>query len=533
MYNSIGRRVIAVFSALLIAMFGCVARIYNINTDEKIYAAASKNGYKVNLKRIRKTVFDCNLLRLTNKDEEIVAVALPTPRAVAAISAVEIEEDLEQVLAVLSLGRPAVIHPQKEIIGDGVISVKTYAHSSADMLCPQLIGYLDDNGSGVMGIEKAFDSLLSGPEISVLLPSGGNGELLLGGEAEITADTSLYGSGIALTIDSAIQSVTENAMRGVVSGAAVVSEVGTGKIRAMVSMPKFNPTNISEYLSAPNSPFINRALKNYNVGSVFKPCVAAALLEQGTLNGFSAECCGSTDIDSRTFHCHLSSGHGTVGIKTALEQSCNVFFYTVSQKLGGEVIYNMASRFMLSSAINLGGIYSDAGSLPNRDELIGSPRNVANLSIGQGRLLQSPVAMLALYEAIANGGVYHSPTVIEGEVVRGVLKQNGEVAPTVAFSRATADILKENLRGVLINGTGKAAAPTECTAAGKTATAQTGWRKQGRAVTNSWFCGFFPYENPKYVVVVMLDDLEKNPSAAAPLFAEIANGITLLENSKK
>lgn len=528
-----GKRIIFVYIAVVIAMFSTILRIYTICSDKRIKASATENCYRIKLADIRKTVFDCRLMPVTNKEKKILAVVSPIPRAITALSSALPQKELEEALSVLRQGKPAVVELDKKIECDGILCVEVYNHNSSDMICPQLIGYVNDENHGVMGIEKAYDDMLySDEDISVLLASDGSGKLLYGAQAEIEGDVSAYNSGIALTIDSSIQSVVQNAVSSLKSGAAIVEEVGTGKIKAMVSVPQFDTTKIDEYLKSTDSPFINRALKAYNVGSAFKPCVAAAILEQGKYSDFSIDCTGSTTIDGHVFKCHKLSGHGTMNLRTALEQSCNVFFYNVSQKVSAQAIYNMASSFMFGSSINLGGISADAGSLTSLSKLKSSPHALANLSIGQGELLLSPVAMLTMYEAIANGGVYHMPSIIEGTVERGILKPAEKTAPTRVMSADTANTIKDYLSGVLSNGTGKAAKPELCSAAGKTATAETGWVKDGKLITNSWFCGFFPCENPKYVVIVMIDDLEKNGVAGAPVFQKIADGITLLEKSR-
>ena len=276
-----------------------------------------------------------------------------------------------------------------------------------------------------------------------------------------------------------------------------------------------------------NSPLVNRAISSYNVGSAFKPCVAAAMLENGTEN-YSIYCSGSAEIDSHKFSCHKKTGHGWVNLCEALTQSCNVFFYNISNILGADNVYNAASIFGFGKEIDLGGIKTAAGSITERQRLSSSSTALANLSIGQGELLLSPVSIIPLYEAIANGGVYYMPTIIEGTVNKGVLSEKKQSVPTYAFSKNTAEILRKHLINVVENGTGKAANPTLCTAGGKTATAETGWRKNGQLIQNSWFCGFFPADNPKYVVAVLIEDEKANGTAGAPIFKKIADEIMQL-----
>ncbi len=527
--NGFDIRILITFIILTFLMFGCVLRLYKISTDSELAAQQYNNTYRIKLGDIRGGIFDRNLNAITNSSYKIIAVVSPTPLGITAISAYLAEDDrLNGVLEILKSGKPATVEVEDEIDCEAIECVKIYNKSISDYHSSQLIGYTNTENHGVCGIESAFDELLyTGTTIDAVFAMDSSGNLLDGVQTEILGDTSLYRSGIALTIDNEIQKATERAMRSVSCGAAVVSEVGSGKIRAMVSNPDFEIEKVAQYLNVENSPLINRALLAYNVGSAFKPCVAAALLENNVEN-YSINCSGSTEIDEHKFSCHNKAGHGWMNLCEALTQSCNVFFYNISGVLGADKLYNTASLFGFGKEIDLGGIKTAAGGITERQKLKSSNTALANLSIGQGELLLSPVSMLPLYEAIANGGVYHMPTLIEGTVNKGILNESKTVTPTYAISQSTADILKTYLINVVENGTGKAAKPERCSAAGKTATAETGWQKNGELIQNSWFCGFFPADNPKYVVSVIIEDEKANGTAGAPIFKKIADEIMLL-----
>ena len=178
-------------------------------------------------------------------------------------------------------------------------------------------------------------------------------------------------------------------------------------------------------------------------------------------------------------------------------------------------------------------MYTQQGVIPKMNTL-SNQGALANLSIGQGDLLLSPVSMLTLYLSIAGDGSYYLPSIVEKTVKDGVENTYDKGNPTRVMNADTAEKLREYLKTVIMDGTGSEAAPTITTAAGKTATAQTGrYYDDGSEITNSWFCGFFPAENPRYVVVVMSDN-RLNVSTAS-LFAEIADKITDYsgEKSKK
>ncbi len=526
--NGFDYRVLLIFLLMIIFMFGCVLRLYNIGTDGYINTRQYTNTYRIKLSNIRGSIFDKNLNAITNSSYKLIAVVSPTPLGITAISAELFEDErLNSVLETLKSGKPAVVEINREIECDAIKCVRVYSDSVAEFSCPQLIGYTDSENHGASGIEAAFDELLFSEEtLDAVFATDSLGRILSGAETEIIGDTSLYKSGVALTIDNNIQKITDIAMSEVECGAAVVMEIGSGKIRAMVSRPTFNIEYVDKYLDAENSPLVNRALSPYNVGSAFKPCVAAALIENGNYNKYRYNCSGSVTIDEHKFNCHNLSGHGIINLKEAITLSCNVFFYNSSIRLGAEKIYNMATKFSFGKSIDLGGISTASGSITERYKLEEKNTALANFSIGQGELLLSPVSILTLYEAIANDGVYYMPTLIEGTVEKGVLKERQISAPTKAISSGTAKILKEYLVNVVESGTGTGAKPEYCTAAGKTATAQTGWKKNGEFIQNSWFCGFFPVDDPKYAVAIIVEDEANNGITGAPIFKKIADGIT-------
>ncbi len=534
MYKNLKFRIIICFCLVITLFFTCVTRIFIINASGYSSASAQNNTYRFNLTALRGTIFDSNMQPLTNRNTKTVAVFTPCETAVAAVSSLKDSAEKERILESLKNGKPAFTKVDKPIDAFGVYCTEVYENTTSNMLCPQLIGYLDSEGHGVTGLQKEYDDILySSDNHSVALVTSALGEVLSGEEISEEFNENIINSGIALTINSDIQSLTLSAMANVVSGAAVITEIGTGKIRAMVSVPEFDAANIADYLELDNSPFLNKCISAYNVGSVFKPCVAAAALEKGGYDGFSVNCVGANHIAGHTFNCHKLSGHGAMNLKDALAYSCNSFFYNISVKLGADAVYNMASALGFGNNYEIAKGIKLSGSLTGIDSLRSNERTLVNLSIGQGKLLLSPVALLSLYEAISNGGIYYPQTVIEGKVKNGAVIERISPTPVRVMSEKTAGILRENLKAVTEYGTGTAASPTLTTAAGKTATAETGWQKNGTIIKNSWFCGFFPADKPKYAVAILIEDSKGGEDVAAPIFAKIADSITLLENSKK
>ena len=529
MNNKMCARTVICFILVLCLFLVCSVRITMIISEPKYAEVSNSTGsISVNVSKARGNIFDCNGVSLTTHGVQNVAVATPNPQVIMYLSSVLKSEQKETVLETLNKGKPAIIKVDEPLNCGGIINLEIPIRESKNKICDHLLGYTDSSLNGISGIEKLFNETLeSNNNISVRYFCDATGKVLKGLEPEIELQEKVLNSGIMLTIDKNVQTVAEKAAEKIEKGAVIISEAGTGKIRAMVSRPDFDSTNISDYLENDNSPFVNRCLMAYNVGSAFKPCVAAAGIESG-YTSFSNNCTGNLSFENITFNCHNRSGHGVLNLKDALSFSCNTFFYNYAFLIGGEKIYNTASLFGFGYKKTLcKGLTTLNESITNRSSLTNSSSALANISIGQGELLASPVTMLSLYEAIACEGVYYKQSIIEGTVEQGVLtKTYNQEKPTRALSKETANTLKEYLIKVVESGTGTKAKVDSISVAGKTATAQTGKKdKNGVGIEHSWFCGFFPTEEPKYIVCVIIEDAKQDGVTGAEVFRQIAEAI--------
>ena len=517
--NSFDTRVVVCFFIIMLGFLSCILRIVVITSKNYSEVQAEQSSYRVDIGPLRGTIFDCNRIPITNSKIKKIAAVMPQSSSGIWLREAVAEDERDRVLELLSGTAPFVTELVNEVGADGIVTTDYYCNDSSNIAAEHIVGYVGSDGHGVSGLQQAYDWLLySEKRASAVFKSNGIGELLKGEEIKIENDTSIVASGVVSTIDINLQLAAVEAAEKIKKGAVVVAEVKSGKIRAMVSKPSYNIEKVSDYLKLETSPLVNRCLSAYNVGSVFKLCVAATALEQG-FSRQSFNCAGSELIADRKFSCHEKSGHGFVDLKKAISQSCNVYFYNLAAKIGGDSIYGMASSLGFGSRIKLcDGIYTNSGNLTDK-ALLSNSAELANLSIGQGRLLLPPVSILTLYCAIANDGCYRLPSIVEGIIEDGSFKGVQTVPETRAMSKENANILREYLKGVISDGTGKAAKPRKCTAAGKTATAQTGKYTNGIEVTHSWFCGFFPADNPQYAVSVFVE----GGTGSAEVFANIAD----------
>ena len=414
----------------------------------------------------------------------------------------------------------------KEIDCDGIICTRAFSDSKTTSR--HIIGYTDTDSKGVNGLQKAYNDILySDEDISVFYSTDAKGRILEGVKPELRNDNQAMKNGVVTTLDTNIQEIAEKYAENLEMGAVVVSDL-KGKIKASVSRPAFDRHNIELYLESANSPLLNRAVNAYNVGSVFKPCVAIAGIESGKAD-YNYTCVGSCEIIDRRFKCHKRSGHGNLNLDGALALSCNTYFYNFSFDIGYSEIYKTAQNLSFNQSLKLcDGISTAKGNLPNEKSL-SNIAYLANFSIGQGELLLSPISMLNLYCSIAGDGSYRVPSLIDATIENGNLTPTKENLPTKVMKPETALLLRRYLMGVLEEGTGSKAKPQTVSAAGKTATAQTGKFQDGKEINESWFCGFFPAVNPQYVVVIFSEDDSKQTLTCAEIFAKIADDITALK----
>ncbi len=529
-WKMFSKRTLICFTTMMLLFLSCILRVAVTATAGYDEIQKQRNCYKLKIADLRGTIYDCNMVPITNNQEQLIAAISPTNRAITGISGILKGEELEKVLKSLKKGEPAVCEIPEDINCDGIVTTKIYTHSESHIPAIHLIGYTDSDNKGVSGIQAAYNDLLySEKEITVYFESNGKGKILEGAEAVIDNDTNVTASGVITTLDINIQNIAEKAAQSIESGAVVVAEARTGKIKAMVSRPFFDCKNVNMYLNRDDSPLLNRAINAYNVGSVFKPCVAACGIESDS-NNFYHICTGKEKIADRFFKCHEAEGHGFMNLRSALANSCNTYFYKYANKLGGNVIYNMASSLGFGKSLKLcDGIYTAEGNLTEKEKL-NNIAALANFSIGQGDLLLSPVSILPLYLSIATDGAYYIPSVVEATVKNGNKTNYDRGKRTRVMSKETAEVLRNFLVSVITEGTGADAKPKNITAAGKTATAQTGKYENGIEISQGWFCGFFPAENPEYVVVVFSENTKKQIKTCNQIFAEIADNITELNN---
>ena len=503
--------------------------------DSLAQAAARQSSSLLELGTSRGGIYDRNGKPLVNRASVTSLAVTPTPEGMEALRESLEPEEFSAALEVLRQGRPMVVRSPGWLppsTREGVVAFQLPVRYSGEQLAVHLLGYVDESGHGVTGIEKGYDQLLRemGGSVYARYFVDANRSAVAGEATEVVDQRAAPRGGVVLTLDRGIQQQTEAAMDQVEKGAAVVMAVDTGEIMAMVSRPAYDLTRIADFLQDPDSPFFDRALGAYDVGSTFNLCVAAAALEKGWSTGYTYECGGSYQLGEQKFHCHNRYGHGPLDMAGALEHSCNPYFINLGMRLGGQELYNMAWAMGFGSPTPLcEGVTGAAGELPSVGQLEGGA--LANFSFGQGAFTATPVQLARMVSIIANGGRWVTPTVYLG-VTRdgGQVVRDGEPEPSrQVISPGTAATLRRMLIGVVEEGSGANARPDNGGAGGKTATAQTGVFQGEEEVLHGWFAGFYPAQEPKYAIVVFAEGGGEGSEVPARAFGDICDGIAKVE----
>jgi penicillin-binding protein 2 len=393
---------------------------------------------------------------------------------------------------------------------------------------------------GQGGLEKVYDRLLRG--------TPGRRMIQVNAACRKVKDLGIeepgLGKDIYLTIDLDVQQAAEEAL-GTRSGSVVAMDPNTGEILAMVSHPNFDPNLFPRGIAPkdwvrltndPSHPLYNRAIQSvYPPGSTFKILVALAGLETGVIDPKEKITCrGSIKSGKHTFRCFKTRGHGPIAFHEALVESCDVYFYTMGERIGFDRIAEYAKKLGLGSLSGIQLPDEKPGLIPttewkkHRTGEAWYPGDSYINSIGQGFVLVSPLQAARMMSAIANGGHVYRPVVLkqtrdrETGAVRPFPLERGKDAQ---LNPEALDELRRALAGVVAEpgGTGHGVRTPLATVAAKTGTAQViaqkvpGKKLSDETRDHAWFVAYAPVENPKIAVAVVVEHGGFGGSAAAPV----------------
>lgn len=451
-----------------------------------------------------------------------------------------VQENALDLPGILTEVRPIRSYPEGEMAAHlfGYL-----AEVTEDDLRGEKVEYRLGEYLGKSGLEKNMEHYLRGASGERRVEVDVRGKEL----RQLTTLDPVPGNRLYLTVQRDLQRAAEAAF-GDQAGAAVALDVRTGEVLAMVSRPSYDPAAFARGISGeewirllqdPRHPLQNKAIKGqYPPGSTFKIVTALAALKAGVATPATTFYCdGKFTLGTREYRCWKRQGHGSVNLKKAIRESCDVYFYEVGLKLGIDRIAEMAKSLGLGASLGFLLDGEKGGLVPTQqwkkerfnDRWYNGETVIA--AIGQGYVLATPLQLAVMTAAVANGG-----TVLRPHVIRRVEDLNGnillETKPEIISSPSLrASDLRQVQQGMVAvvnedSGTGRASALDSVKVGGKTGTAQVIKQKERirdeagipyRFRDHALFIAFAPADDPHIAVAVVVEHGMHGGSAAAPI----------------
>ena len=423
-------------------------------------------------------------------------------------------------------------------LGSGLVLQPVYRRIyPEDSLAAHIIGYsgsvgklptgpinynepLWEESEGRAGFEKIFDRELSGePGMKRLLFDEKGNKLL-----EEQVKRPRPGGTVVTTLNLKWQKLAESVLqKGCQRGAFVVIDVVTGEVLVMASRPSFDlnrfipgigEEDFRALQEEPGTPLFGRAFQSsYPPASAYKPVVALAALNAGVVTERSTVYSpASIRIGNHTFKNWSKTPEGDIDVRRALARSCNTWFYQVGIDTGPDVFLGLSRRLGMGEKSGLPLIGETAGLVPSDEWMMKNERrrilngDTANMSIGQGSLLASPLQVAQMMAGIGNGGALPKLSLVSqvqdtrGKVVRASVPERKN---WLGVDPVSVEIVRDGMRDVVSGGTGTSGNLSFTTLAGKTGTAQ--WGPPSLDQRLAWFAGFLPHDNPRYAFAVLYE----------------------------
>jgi penicillin-binding protein 2 len=481
----------------------------------------------------------------------------------------------KQIVLKEDIGRDAlaVVEAHKYDLPGIVIDVKQKRHYINSNHAAHLTGYIGEISSdelksgkfpgyrggdyvGKIGMEKACETFLIGKRGGKQVEVNATGQVV---RILKTVDAT-PGYNIYLSIDSILQQKTEDLLKGM-AGAVAAMDPETGHILALASSPSFDQNIFvcgmtskqwRSLVSDPLRPLENKVVHGeYPPASIYKIVTAIAGMEEKIIDEKTTVVCpGYYSYGDRDFRCWKETGHGKVNVVDALAESCDVFFYKVGQEVGIERLSWYARACGLGSITGVNLDNESRGLVPTsawKKRRMGESWHRGEtllIAIGQGYNLVTPIQMLVLTSAIANGGFIYRPLIVKKiETAEGhiVTENKAEIMGKLPISDTTLKIVRQGMWNVVnhARGTARGVRLAGIDICGKTGTAQVVSRKKDSDAKrdngpdslkpHAWFIAFAPADNPRIAVVVFVENGGSGSGTAAPIASTIIQ--TYLLNS--
>ena len=402
--------------------------------------------------------------------------------------------------------------------------------------------YSLDDTYGKSGIEGTMEQFLRGTNGIKITTTASDGTI-----SEDYQIKPVQGDTVVTTIDAGLQKVAQEALAKMLidnknsymfdtAGAMVVLDCNTGAVLAAVSLPTYDITtyfkDYDKLAKDKNSPLWNRGLQSaYAPGSTMKPAIALAGLEEGTINLNSGYYCGgSLQVEDQTFGC--LSTHGGLNVTTAIQKSCNIFFFELGRELGIDKMNKYCNLLGLGqkTGIELPEAEGMLASIANKEAngMVWNPGDTVQAAIGQSDNLFTPIQLANYCATIANGGTRYQPYIIKSVLSSDMSEVVYETEPTVIntlnVSKKNLDIVKQGMHQVIGDSCDTYFRNCIVDAAGKTGTSQLNRTTEAGVsmkCNNGFFISFAPYDNPEIAIAIVAENAlsgARTSQAAVPVY---------------
>ncbi len=538
------RRAYSIFFIFIIGYLVLVYKIVDIQfIDSDFYQEKieNQNTRKIELNSGRGTIYDRNKKPLTDtKASKIIVVPktkiLNDNKTKELINKViknengDLKTDIKyNVLeSIVEIETKSIDYNlEKQLEEEGIIVEERKLRYSSDGILSHTIGYISSvDKIGQYGIEKSMEKLLNNSHeeyISVFKAgqAGNEGNKNVGilkGTIK-TVDKNNDDKHIKLTIDKDIQNIVEDTVdKEENPSAVVISDVSTGEILAISSRPTFDQYDLSKYINSKDGETLNRAIQvNYPIGSIFKIVVLYSALENNIIDeNYTYECSGKITIgdNNEVLNCNKLDGHGLQSLKNAFSNSCNPAFLDIAMKVGKDKIIESAKKLHMEEKV-------DIGLEEENFDVIPEDISIRNLAIGQGSMEFTPIQVNQMTQIISNNGTY-KPLYLYDSILdsnQNIIKTFKSTKNEDIISPYSISKVKELMKNVSKEGTGKELNDLPGGCGVKTGTAQS--TVNNTKVNHSWITGFYPENNPKYAITVLVEGNENGNKQSLPIFKEI------------
>ena len=435
------------------------------------------------------------------------------------------------------------VYPQGSLFGhglgySGIVNERDLARAKA---AGAPLGAFDRVGKS--GIERQYNQILHGEHGAQVFEVDASNRPV----GERAPRPATPGDTLQLTLDARLQRAAENALaRAKNNGAVAAIDPRSGEVLVLASRPTFDPNTFElpraqfsaaykKLIATPGYPLLNRAATSrFPPGSTFKMISAAAGLQKGVIDpNWTVTCNGGYNL-GRRFGCWKTHGRG-VNLSRAIAESCDVYFYEMSLKLGNPqgsgptYLAQTARKFGLGSDSGIDLPSDEAGLIPDPAWLKSvnakhpayarwMPGNTLNMSIGQGDVLATPLQMALATGAIANGGTLWKPHLMRKQMSSdGSFQMFENASKSVGVSPRNIALIRQAMRQTVTSGTGRAGALPNVAVAGKTGSAE----DANQVLPHAWWVCFAPYDKPTIAIAVLVENSGHGSDNAVPIARDI------------